>query len=521
MKTFLATIRQDFRLMRWILLPWLGIQLWWILTHKTFLSVPLEEMESKFSGYTVAVHIGWAALLTFLAFSHPPRDPHAAWRTRPLNPTMVGLAKVSVGFLLLVVVATISHLASEPFGDSRAARSLFPTWLLILSRYSIIFFLLLFIASLCRSVRQFFFALPAVVVPWILVPLLFRNPLRESADLGATAASLMVVLTSCGFICLIIAQYHRARNIRHISLAVVGILLLFGILPRLFPDYLKRPPEIRPHGETATVTSFEQFDYSVETVVRDPDSPTKFRSVTRTIPRLRLQVAFEGLNPSSIWNLNHYGVNRHQITLRSDKRGIILNETLLKQLGIPDYELTGNRNDSASLEINFRVPGELSRPKQDNVKVGLARIELRQLADIPVKTPLEETHPSGLSIRLSLPGAPYGYPIISVKTKMPPLEHSDFVLNWLPPGTHRIGRYRVYPAPLILLVDEANQRAQILQAPEYSREQLREHHRKPNFRSGLLLPDWETPLEKLQLRVFEVTMTGHLILTAPLPSEQR
>lgn len=520
MKTLLATIRQDFRLMRWILVPWLGIQLWWILTHQSILDHEPTRIESKFAAITVIAHIGWAALLAFLAFSHPPRDPCAAWRTRPLNPTMVGLAKVSVGFFLLVVVATISYLASEPFGESRAVRSLFPTWLLTLARYSVIFFLLFFIASLCRSVRQLLFTLPVVVVTWIFVPVMFRKSLQAFFDPGATAASLTVVLTSLGFIYLIIAQYHRARNVRHISLAVVWIFLLLGLLPRIFPDYLEPPPVLQPDGETATVTSFEQFDYSFKSSVRDPDSPTtKFRTETRTIPRLRLQIAFDGLDSSSIWNLSYNGPRWNPATIGSDAGGMILNETLLKQLGVPGYELSGTLSDSVSLETNSHAPGGLLSPERNSIRVGLGRIELRQLADIPVKPSLQETYPSGLSLRLALPGAPYGYPIISVKSEMPPLRHPDFVLKWLPTGSNMVGRHRVYRSPLILLIDDANQRAQFLRSPDYSIEELKANFQKPNFRSGLLLPDWDTPLEVLRIRVFEVTKTGHLTLRVRLPNE--
>ncbi len=211
MKTILNTLRYDLQRLRWVLLPWLGIQLWWIFVSLPSLELDPSRVETKYSAYVIMVHIGWFGILTFLSFTHAPSDSRAGWRTRPLRGSIVGLEKLCLGFLLLVIIPTVSSLALSPYQESQSTNALVPPWISVLSIYSTAFLSTFFVASLVKNIRRFFGFGAVLITPCLIIWIAARGQLFHSGTtlgIGLTATFFIILLSTIGFASLIVAQYH-------------------------------------------------------------------------------------------------------------------------------------------------------------------------------------------------------------------------------------------------------------------------------------------------------------------------
>lgn len=526
MKTFLTTLRYDLQRLRWAILPWLGIQMWWIFVSLPSLELEPSRIEAKYSAYVIMVHIGWLGILTFLSFTHPPTESRAAWRTRPAHGWIVGLEKICLGLLLLAIIPAASSLASAPFRDSQSSTTFFPTWASILSAYTGAFLGSFFFASLTKNVREFFgFGIALLVVGMAFGGARFL--FGSDIGIGVTATCLIILLGTVGFVTLIIAQYHRSRRQNHAVLAGLLVVVLFGVLPKIFPNYLGRPPQINPKGASLVINSIEQFDRSNMTAQLVRAFRTqKFPGEKDPQPWLRLNVSPSNFDPSYIWELNSIAmrVSMSPVSIIALGGGhLLLNDELLVQLGIPDYQLSSAIADSVFFERpdfpEKTAKISMAGKQQPRFSFRVSRLELKELADTPLQPQLQHTFPSELSLEVSDLGVRYGHPLLAVDTKMPAIQHRDFVLDLVPNPPRGIGRNWVSRHPLLLLIDDENKRAHILKTPRYTTVEIFEHSREPEFRTGKRLPDWDTPLDQLRLKVFEITSTGHFLLRAKIPPE--
>lgn len=537
MKTFLTALRYDLQRLRWILLPWLGWQLWWIFVG---LELDPSRIDKGYTSYVIVVHLGWFGILTLLSFTHAPSDSRAAWRTRPLRGRIIGLEKICLGLLLLVIIPTASLIASAPFGVSQSTNPIFAPWMSILSAYTGAFLSILFVASLMKDVRQFFGVGMILIIP-LMVLLILNTPLMALwmtvpgqifkvgpyHGVGVTATCLTILLGTAGFIRLITAQYHQSHVIKHACRAGLLVALLFVVLPRVFPNYLGKPPKIDADGASITINSVERFDHPFKSRTFTQDSDTrKIRWTDATWPMFRLNISPSNFATSSIWRLGDFETS-YPFFLRTptiaESERLLLNDELLTQLGIPDYQLASAISESVIFERKRYLKassGNLKNKKErTHLSFRVSRLQLRELADTSLQLPLQRTFPSGLYLEISKLGTRFGYPLIEANTGMPAIKHLDFVLELLPTRPKGLGRYWVSNQPLLLLIDDANKRAHILQSPPYTSEEIREHFKKPGFRKGKLLPDWNTPLDQLRLKVFEVTSTGYFSLRINIPAE--
>ncbi len=132
---------------------------------------------------------------------------------------------------------------------------------------------------------------------------------------------------------------------------------------------------------------------------------------------------------------------------------------------------------------------------------------------------MKESFSSALNLEIREHYTDSGEHKFEMKTQMPPPRNPDFLLNLLPEKRHRIGRYRVSVRPLILLTDETRKRVHILQTPSISDAIFHLQDWTGKYLHLKCLPDWDTSIEELNLRIFEVTTTGYLTITAEFPSD--
>lgn len=522
MPSFLAALRQDIHATRWVLIPWLVMHVLWFFSYPGLLNQNPNGFETAFSTYYVFSIVGWLVLVPLLFYSHPLGDPNAEWRTRPMRGSVVGLEKVVLGIFMLVAIPTLIELTNDPFHRLQFYASPIPAWVTIAGRNLIGFAGFLYLASQTSSIRRFF---------GYMVFLGFFGALATFGEgppdpfagsrFGITSVALGVLILVTGSFTLTVAQYRGMSKMTN-QLTMGSLIGIVSALPWFFPNYLTQPSELKSTDTSISITSAEPFEYAYRTFhFKDGLNGRERTAVDRTRSMFRLQVEYDDLDPANAWILSPWDQMGSPSLAGGPSSGLILNPELLRQLGIPSYQISPVIDGTIIQERN-RFP--YSRMGNQNLKKEItqfgftfAQTKFLELADFSLQSLGEKTAPSGLRIQVTDLGSPLDQPLLAINPTMPPPQHPDFMLNWLPEARDGANRRRVYSDPLLLLVDDVNRRAHVLLQPENLMKELRSYRRVSGFRYAKSLPDWDTPLENLRLKVFQVTVTGYIRFESEIP----
>ncbi|WP_221031199.1 hypothetical protein [Actomonas aquatica] len=490
MNTLRFTLAEDWRLFRWLLPAWIAV-LWAYARLQAGLATGPEDALTWLTGI-IALSWGvvWLILLSLLAFNHPSAELRAAWRVRPLRGEWVAVAKMLTGAVVLVLVPAVAGVLTAQGGQSWPISDLAARIAQSGALHALFFFLLLLVASLCRTSRHFLGATVGIFVgmPLALTVGLVSMRSHRSVqlfDYSPIVGWLVAISTVVLAVGLTLRQYRRPRTRQHLLIIggyVAGLALLETILPAN-PNDLPRLPV----GDATMTATPPQPYYS-----------DKYRTT---------EINFAGLDPHAVWQLNEI---RALPTQAEDRRSEFDDNLLLpspgiaEQLGLPGYTIEQTQALPYLATLEIADPAAAVSDAPDQVSAKLARLRLEVLGTLPghLGSALET---DTLRVRITGDTEVIGGPGVTL----------ELFAAARPSRQSRISHQR---PPMWVWVDHSARRAWIVKlstGPSHF----------TNLSIGLrgtfslqLPVDWDVDPAALELRIVDVLPEGEIRLrTAPRP----
>ncbi len=319
MNTVLTVLRQDLLNIRWVLAAWIALTA--ALTLRPF--DPANAAFTTLIDYALVFGLMsslvlWGVLFTRISLGHSPIDSRNGWRTRPLAPGLVLLAKVLLLCCIFIApfwIAGLVHHNNPP-----------------LLAFSYILLAALFVSSLVPTQRALVAALLIVATSVFAALTLFNNrPLAlvslGLSSTGETAAQWIYVVGIGG---LLLRQYLRPHTALHAAGAGGVVILIIG-LGLVFPNrqvplpWLHRPDV---NFTLSEATPLNDADWIGSDFYRRDDQRYAAHSGTlRSHRNWRVRLRVEGIAPNEIWYVRQINaLNRHHpgLSHRTMHRGAFL-----------------------------------------------------------------------------------------------------------------------------------------------------------------------------------------------------